>query len=54
MAVPEPKDLEVKPTRGVKPAGRKEGRISGLPVNRMDHYLSAEQLTQEFGENGWK
>lgn len=54
MAVPEPEDLEVKPTRGVKPAGRKEGRISGLPVNRIDHYLSAEQLTQEFGENGWK
>lgn len=32
MAVPEPEDLEVKPTRGVKPAGRKEGRISGLGV----------------------
>ena len=41
MAIPEPEDLEVKPTRGVKPAGRKEGHIPGLPVNRIDHYLSA-------------
>ena len=54
MAIPEPEDLEVKPTRGVKPAGRKEGHISGLPVNRIDHYLSAGQLTLEFGEEGWK
>lgn len=54
MAIPEPEDLEVKPTRGVKPAGRKEGHISGLPVNRIDHYLSAGQLTLEFGEKGWK
>lgn len=54
MAIPEPEDLEVKPTRGVKPAGRKEGHISGLPVNRVDHYLSAGQLTLEFGEEGWK
>ena len=54
MAIPELEDLEVKPTRGVKPAGRKEGHISGLPVNRIDHYLSAGQLTLEFGEEGWK
>ena len=54
MAIPELEDLEVKPTRGVKPAGRKEGHISGLPVNRIDHYLSAGQLTLEFGEKGWK
>lgn len=54
MAIPEPEDLEVKPTRGVKLAGRKERHISGLPVNRIDHYLSVGQLTLEFGENGWK
>ena len=54
MTVPEPEDLEVTPTRVVKPAGRKEEHISGLPVNRIDHYLTVEELTQEFGENGWK
>lgn len=54
MTIPEPEDLEAKPTRSVKPAGRKEERMVGLPVNRIDHYLTAEQLTREFGENGWK
>lgn len=36
MTVPEPEDLEVTPTRVVKPAGRKEEHISGLQVNRID------------------
>lgn len=45
---------EVKSIRSVKSARRKEEHISGLPVNRTDHYLTVKQLTQEFGENSWK
>ena len=28
--------------------------MEGLPVNRIDHYMTTEELTAEFGENGWK
>ena len=28
--------------------------MSGLPVKRIDHYLSEAELTAEFGEKGWK
>lgn len=54
MTVPEPEDLEVNHTHGEKPAGRKEEHSSGLPVNRIDHSLTVEELTQEFGESSWK
>ena len=26
----------------------------GQPVRRIDHYLSEQELEDEFGENGWK
>ncbi len=50
----EPETLESKMPRGKKKTGKKQEDISGLPVNRIDHYLSEEELTAEFGENGWK
>lgn len=28
--------------------------MAGLPVNVISHYMSEEELTAEFGENGWK
>ena len=28
--------------------------MSGFPVNRINHYLSEEELVAEFGEKGWK
>ena len=28
--------------------------MSGLPVNRVNHYMTEEELIAEFGENGWK
>ena len=34
--------------------GKKEMNMSGLPVNRIDHYLSNDELENEFGKNGWK
>lgn len=27
--------------------------ISGLPVVRVDHKMTEEELADEFGENGW-
>ncbi len=40
--------------RKKKPIGKKQRDLSGLPVNRIDHYLSEEELIAEFGERGWK
>ena len=54
LEAPEPEDLEVKPVRQVKTKGKKEQDMEGLPVNRIDHYMTTEELTAEFGENGWK
>ncbi len=42
------------PARGKKRSGKREEDLAGLPVERVDHYLSDEELTAEFGENGWK
>lgn len=49
----EPEDLEPK-TRGKKTSGKKEADMSGLPVNRINHYMTEEELISEFGANGWK
>ena len=40
--------------RKKKATGKKEQDLSGLPVNRINHYLSTTELEAEFGENGWK
>ena len=50
---PEPK-IPMPRKRGVKVKGKKEQDFRGLPVERIDHYLSQEELVAEFGENGWK
>ena len=54
LDAPEPEDLEAKAPKKKKQAGKKAADLSGLPVRRIDHYLSKEELTAEFGENGWK
>ena len=54
LDAPEPEDLELRPEKKKKQTGKKAVDIAGLPVNRIDHYLTADQLTAEFGENGWK
>ena len=41
-------------SRKKKPVGKKDLDMSGLPVNRINHYLSEVELVAEFGENGWK
>ena len=40
----EPEDLELKSPKQPKRKGKKEADLSGLPVRRIDHYLSAEEL----------
>lgn len=54
LDAPEPSDLEKEKKRGQKRSGKKEEDLSGLKVNRIDHYLSEEELIREFGKNGWK
>ena len=50
----EPEQLEVSTPRPVKKKGKKEQDMSGLPIERVDHYMTEEELTAEFGKNGWK
>lgn len=50
----EPEELELKKVRPKKQAGKRAADLSDLPVQRVDHYLTEEELTAEFGENGWK
>lgn len=50
----EPEDLELKSPKQPKRKGKKEADLSGLPVRRIDHYLSSEELEAEFGVRGWK
>ena len=52
-------DLEVSEEEAIVPrrkktVGKKELDMSGLPVNRIDHYLSEDELEAEFGKKGWK
>lgn len=50
----EPEDLEVPVSKQAKRKGKKDADLSGLPVRRIDHYLSEKELEAEFGPNGWK
>lgn len=54
LDAPEPDDLELKAPKKKKQAGKKAVDLSGLPIRRIDHYMSADELAAEFGENGWK
>ena len=49
----EPEELELKKGSRRK-QGKKDQDLSGLPVRQIDHYLSEQELEDEFGENGWK
>jgi hypothetical protein len=53
LEAPEPENLELKPARK-KQSGKKARDMSDLPANRVDHYMTTQELTDEFGENGWK
>lgn len=51
---PEPESLETAVVKKPKSRGKKEQDLSGLPVVRIDHYLSRTELEDEFGPKGWK
>lgn len=46
--------LEPQQPKKKKQAGKREADLAGLPVRRIDHYLSEKELAAEFGEKGWK
>ena len=50
----EPEDLVSKPIRSVKTKGKRLHDMEGLETERIDHYMTDEELTEEFGINGWK
>ena len=54
LDAPEPEDLDDRPAKQGKKKGKKEQDMAGLETNRIDHYMTEEELTAEFGENGWK
>ena len=54
LEIEEPDELETKSVQKKKRSGKKEEDISGLPVNIISYYMSEDELTAEFGENGWK
>lgn len=54
LDAPEPDSLEPQQLKKKKQAGKREADLAGLPVRRIDHYLSEKELAAEFGEKGWK
>lgn len=50
----EPEELEISASRGKKTSGKRAMDMEGLPVERIDHYMTEEELKEEFGEKGWK
>ena len=52
--VPEPEQLEEPVPHSAKKKGKKDQDLSGLPTERIDHYMTEEELIAEFGKNGWK
>lgn len=54
LDAPEPEELELPKAKAKKQAGKKELDMSGLVTTIIPHYMSEEELTAEFGENGWK
>ena len=51
--IEEPEELELQKISRRK-KGKKDQDLSGIPVRRIDHYLTEQELEDEFGENGWK
>ena len=54
LDAPEPEDLERPKNKGKKQSGKKERDMADLSKTPVYHYMTEEQLTAEFGENGWK
>lgn len=50
----EPEQLEEPVSHSVMKKGKKDQDLSGLPTERIDHYMTKEELIAEFGKNGWR
>ena len=50
----EPETEEIIYTRNKKKPGTLDEMLKGLPVREEQHALTEEELTEIFGENGWK
>ena len=50
---PEPEIEEITYKRR-KQAGKRKEELSGFPTTVVNHELSEKELTELFGENGWK
>lgn len=46
----EPEELEINAIHGKKTAGKRAMDMEGLPVERIDHYMTEEELKDEFGK----
>ena len=53
LSADEPEDLEPKP-RGKKTSGKKDADMSGLPVNRINHYMTENELIAELAGSSFQ
>lgn len=53
LDAPEPEELEPS-KRGKKKPGKKDMDLEGIPTERINHYMSDDELIGIFGINGWK
>ena len=51
LDAPEPEELE---TLKKRPKGKKLQNIKNLEQEEVQHFMTDEELTEEFGPNGWK
>ena len=54
LDVEEPEELEISARHGKKTSGKHAMDMEGLPVEKIDHYMTEEELRAEFDEKGWK
>lgn len=54
LDAPEPEELELPKAKAKKQGRQKRQGMSGLVTTIIPHYMTEEELTAEFGENGWK
>lgn len=52
-AVENTDEAAVSKPHSVKTAGKRTADLTGLPVIPVEHKMSNDELTAEFGENGW-
>lgn len=54
LYVVEPVEEQVLPAKKKKASGKREADLKNLPVESIPHKLTTEELTEIFGQDGWK